>query len=181
MSTNLKESQNVEWKEFRKDDYLKWICGFVNAQGGRIVIGVNGEGVPDGVAPEQLPAEVFSCPANPKIANAFYCAGFIESWCRGIREIRETCRDYGCLIPEFRVDATTGFVSFFPKTMEEGTSRVENRGQNVEGDKCVVENEIRCLIVEHKQKGNLRVESNLERTAFRIVVDTVSVITEGFE
>ena len=29
------ESQNIEWKESWRDEYLKWICGFANAQGGR--------------------------------------------------------------------------------------------------------------------------------------------------
>ncbi|MBQ6683223.1 MAG: ATP-binding protein [Bacteroidales bacterium] len=35
------ESQNVEYKLFWKDDYLKWICGFANAQGGTIYIGID--------------------------------------------------------------------------------------------------------------------------------------------
>ena len=37
----LSESQNIEYKESWRDEYLKWICGFANAQGGRIYIGVN--------------------------------------------------------------------------------------------------------------------------------------------
>ena len=36
-----KESQNTEWKSSWQDEYLKWICGFANAQGGRIYIGKN--------------------------------------------------------------------------------------------------------------------------------------------
>lgn len=47
----MAESQNVEWKESWRDEYLKWICGFANAQGGRIYIGMddNGQvvGIPD--------------------------------------------------------------------------------------------------------------------------------------
>ena len=35
------ESQNIEYKESWRDEYLKWICGFANAQGGSIFIGVN--------------------------------------------------------------------------------------------------------------------------------------------
>ena len=34
----MSESQNIEWKESWRDEYLKWICGFANAQGGRIYI-----------------------------------------------------------------------------------------------------------------------------------------------
>lgn len=31
-----KENQNIEWKLFWKDEYLKWICGYANAQGGTL-------------------------------------------------------------------------------------------------------------------------------------------------
>ena len=45
------ENQNTEWKESWRDEYMKWICGFANAQGDKIYIGMNdsGEvvGVPD--------------------------------------------------------------------------------------------------------------------------------------
>lgn len=34
------ESQNIEYKESWRDEYLKWICGFANAQGGKIYIGI---------------------------------------------------------------------------------------------------------------------------------------------
>ena len=40
----MQESHNIEWKEKWKDDYLKWICGFANANGGKIIIGKNDKG-----------------------------------------------------------------------------------------------------------------------------------------
>lgn len=40
----MQESQNIEWKESWKDEYLKWICGFANASGGSIMIGKNDNG-----------------------------------------------------------------------------------------------------------------------------------------
>lgn len=40
----MQESQNIEWKENWKDEYLKWICGFANANGGKIIIGKNDTG-----------------------------------------------------------------------------------------------------------------------------------------
>lgn len=40
----MTESQNIEWKESWRDDYLKWICGFANAGGGSIYIGVDDTG-----------------------------------------------------------------------------------------------------------------------------------------
>ena len=46
---NEKEKQNIEWKETWKEDYLKWICGFANAQGGKIYIGKNDDGTVTGI------------------------------------------------------------------------------------------------------------------------------------
>ena len=40
----MPEKQNIEWKESWRDEYLKWICGFANAQGGKIYIGKNDKG-----------------------------------------------------------------------------------------------------------------------------------------
>lgn len=39
-----KEKQNIEWKESWHDDYLKWVCGFANAQGGTLFIGKDDAG-----------------------------------------------------------------------------------------------------------------------------------------
>jgi len=40
----MQESQNIEWKERWRDEYLKWVCGFANANGGKIFIGKNDTG-----------------------------------------------------------------------------------------------------------------------------------------
>ena len=40
----MPEKQNIEWKSRWKDEYLEWICGFANAQGGRIYIGCDDNG-----------------------------------------------------------------------------------------------------------------------------------------
>ena len=44
-----------------------------------------------------------SRPYNPKIARAFFRAGYIESWGRGIQKIFEVCNEYGTLQPEYVV------------------------------------------------------------------------------
>lgn len=47
----MPESQNIEYKSSWRDEYLKWICGFANANGGNIFIGKddagNVVGIPD--------------------------------------------------------------------------------------------------------------------------------------
>lgn len=45
----MPESQNIEYKTIWKDEYLKWICGFANAQGGTIFIGKDDSGKVVGV------------------------------------------------------------------------------------------------------------------------------------
>lgn len=59
----MKESQHVEWKESWRDDHLRWVCGFANAEGGVLVIGRNDKGrvvgIPDAARLlEELPNKI---------------------------------------------------------------------------------------------------------------------------
>jgi ATP-dependent DNA helicase RecG len=47
-----------------------------------------------------------SQPFNPDVANAFFRAGMIESWGRGIEKIIETCKIAGVPTPELRCEST---------------------------------------------------------------------------
>jgi ATP-dependent DNA helicase RecG len=40
----MAERHDIEWKAKWKDDYLAWICGFANSQGGKLVIGKSNAG-----------------------------------------------------------------------------------------------------------------------------------------
>ncbi len=60
----MKENHNIEWKESWRDEFLCWICGFANADGGALHIGRNDKGIVVGVA------------------NAFFRVGEIEAWGR---------------------------------------------------------------------------------------------------
>ena len=46
----MSESQNIEYKSLWHEEYLDWICGFANAQGGKIYIGKDDNGNVTGVA-----------------------------------------------------------------------------------------------------------------------------------
>jgi ATP-dependent DNA helicase RecG len=48
------EKQNIEWKSSWHNDYLKWICGFSNANGGTIYIGKDDAGKVIGLAGAKL-------------------------------------------------------------------------------------------------------------------------------
>src|SRR5690349_10644746 len=48
-AARMKENQQIEWKSSWRDDYLRWICGFANAEGGHLVIGRDDRGIAIGV------------------------------------------------------------------------------------------------------------------------------------
>ncbi|MCD7764505.1 MAG: HTH domain-containing protein [Lachnospiraceae bacterium] len=55
-----------------------------------------------------------SMPFNPSIANAFYRAGYIEAWGRGVQKICEACQELGTPNPEYTVlgnDLTVKFTA----------------------------------------------------------------------
>jgi ATP-dependent DNA helicase RecG len=57
-----------------------------------------------------------SRPFNPDVANAFFRAGMIEAWGRGIERILEACRSAGTPEPELRCEPSGMWVEFpFPK------------------------------------------------------------------
>ena len=43
------ESQQIEWKWSWQDEYLKWLCGYANTEGGILYIGVNDDGYVVGI------------------------------------------------------------------------------------------------------------------------------------
>ncbi len=45
----MPESQNIEYKANWRDEYLKWICGFANASGGKLYIGIDDKGKAMGI------------------------------------------------------------------------------------------------------------------------------------
>lgn len=56
---------------------------------------------PTGWTAETLMHRHRSKPYNPRIANAFFRAGYVESWGRGIQKICESCKNHGTAQPEY--------------------------------------------------------------------------------
>ena len=55
---------------------------------------------------ERLMGKHPSIPYNPLLANAFFRAGYVESWGRGIEKINRECEEYGAPPPIFDYDAS---------------------------------------------------------------------------
>ena len=127
------ESQNIEYKQSWRDDFLKEICGFANAQGGTLYIGMDDKGDVCGAEDakrlmEDLPNKVrdilgiivdvqllekdgekyiekHSLQAfNPSLANAFFRTGDIEAWGRGYRRIARLMKEAKLLPPKLEKD-----------------------------------------------------------------------------
>ena len=71
-----RESQNIEWKQSWHNDHLKWICGFANVQGGRIIIGKDDEGksagLPEPIIEENsggVAVELMKAPISRELGN----------------------------------------------------------------------------------------------------------------
>jgi ATP-dependent DNA helicase RecG len=54
----LQENQNIEFKSTWDDEYLKWICGFANSQGGKLFVGVDDSGNVIGIKDARKLAEL---------------------------------------------------------------------------------------------------------------------------
>lgn len=122
------ENQNIEYKESWRDEYLKWICGFANAQGDK----------------SKLHEPHASNARNKNIAFAFYKAGFIEAWGRGISKIVTQFTAAGLKEPKFEDFCGGVRVTIYRNTDLVAETIEKNNGEDVEKDgevtKSVVEN-----------------------------------------
>ena len=72
-------------------------------------------GLPENHTTDWLLSPHTSIPRNENIANAFYLAGFIEAWGRGIEKIVTGMKKAEMDAPEFRADSLGVFVTFHRK------------------------------------------------------------------
>ena len=86
--------------------------------------------LPLGWTVKNLLGKHISIPYNPDIANAFFRAGFIESWGRGIEKVLATCKEYGCPTPQWVFDG-----SVLSMTMKYKKAESESEDKNDRLDK----------------------------------------------
>ena len=101
----MNESQNIEFKESWHDEYLKWICGFANAKGGKLLIGVDDAGKPVDV--QDL--DVMNVPSDRRngiLADVFDRLDYMEREGSGFKKIvgayaPDVSRNPRGLLPKF--------------------------------------------------------------------------------
>lgn len=62
------ESQQIEWKWSWQDEYLKWLCGYANTDGGVLYIGVNDDGYVVGIEDSKRMLESLTNKINDKLS-----------------------------------------------------------------------------------------------------------------
>ena len=85
-----------------------------------------------------------SQPFNPDIANAFFRAGYVEAWGRGIKKICDTCREYGSPAPEFQLSGemlTVKFSALMASSKADGAENEADEAENEANEAIEAENE----------------------------------------
>ena len=102
----------------------------------------NSGGLPNGITFEQFMGAHSSCPRNRLIARAFYLAGFIESWGRGIGKIRDEFVANGLEAPVYK-EEMGGMSVYITRrkglfgendTVNDGVKNTDNKSVNVKKD-----------------------------------------------
>lgn len=93
--------------------------------------------LPRGWTVETLKGPHKSIPFNPSIANAFYRAGYIEAWGRGIQQVLESCKELGSPAPEYTVlgdDLTVKFTALANTAIRQDGGDIGGDGGDIGGD-----------------------------------------------
>jgi len=107
-------------------DYARAVAIQISVYPDRLMIWNPGQ-LPADWTLDKLMAKHASCPFNPDIANAFFRAGLIESWGRGIERIIEACRQDNYPMPQWQLEPGGLWVTFrFP---EEHVQQVSGQGE----------------------------------------------------
>ncbi len=116
------ESQNLEWKESWHDDYLRWVCGFANAQGGTLVIGKKDDGTPVGAPNARRLMEELPNKMRDQLGIMADVNLVVEN---GMEKIRDACRSAGISDPILRTDLGGLWIEFTPRaqTIPEGSQK----------------------------------------------------------
>lgn len=92
-------------------DYSNGIPIQISVHEDKIILWNDGQ-LPEGWTIEKLKLKHPSNPYNPDIANAFFHAGLIEAWGRGIQKITSECKIAGLPVPEYRYDFSEFILEF---------------------------------------------------------------------
>jgi ATP-dependent DNA helicase RecG len=130
-------------------DYASGVPIQISVYDDKLYIG-NISRLPEHWTVKELLGKHASQPFNPSIAHAFYLAGFIESWGRGIEKIFNACKTDGIYDPEYTVhpgDIMIKFAAPEERVIRSGKRMITETGQVTGQDTGQVTNEVMRLLM----------------------------------
>lgn len=118
----------------------------------RILIWNSGT-LPDNWTVERLKTNHPSRPFNPDVANAFFRAGMIEAWGRGIERMRADCVAQGVPEPSLRCEPGGFWVEFANRTLRSNAHETQVGGQ--------VRDQVRAQVGAHEAQVGAQVEAHV--------------------
>lgn len=92
-------------------DYSKGVPIQISVYDDKVIFWNNGQ-LPDNWKIEELKQKHPSNPFNPDIANAFFRAGLIEAWGRGVHKIMNECQKQNLPLPEYQFQFSGLMINF---------------------------------------------------------------------
>ena len=136
-----------------------------------------------------------SIPYNPSIAKAFYLAGYIENWGRGIQKICDECKKINASLPEYEILGNDLTVRFKALKVAKVTDKNSTSGQVIKDSKVskshidtlndTLENRIISLIKENPSATQKTISETLKvslvsvKRALKILLDSQKIYREG--
>ena len=114
-----------------------------------------------------------SRPLNPLIANAFFRAGFIESWGRGIQKISDSCIEAGNKQPEYNIkseDFTIIFSAGTPQLTTQSTTQSLTKTALQTTPQSTTQLTTQSKIIENKILEILKTEPNTSQRQIAIKI-----------
>ena len=120
-------------------DYSSGVPIQISVYDGKLVLWNSGR-LPQGWTLKRLLGKHPSDPPNPLLANAFFRAGYIESWGRGIEKIRRECREHDIEPPVYDFEMSGLMLTFHanpahlpaqPHTVDAGEKAGDRLGEKL--------------------------------------------------
>jgi predicted HTH transcriptional regulator len=189
---HMTETQNIEYKSSWHDDYLKWICGFANANGGVLFIGKGDNGKVVGISDakrlmEEIPNKVRDLLGITVDVNLLHEGGLeyieivisssVEAWGRGTLKIIEECKKHGLPEPEFAILNGGLSVTIFKDRYTE--EQLEKLGFSKRQIKAVLYAKRKGVITNKEYQIIADVKKTTATTELKSLVDSNILIQEG--
>ena len=154
-------------------DYSSGVPIQISVYDDKIMFWNNGR-LPDEWTIKNLTSKHSSQPFNPDIANAFFRAGMIEAWGRGIEKMQEDCKADGVPEPSLRYEKTGLWVEFENRVSEKSSEKGSEKSSEKSSEKIL------ALMRDNPQMTTLEIAESIGITTRAIEKQIAKLKDKGF-